>query len=125
MAEPVAHVTLQGRRILLVEDDYLMAQDLQAELEDAGALVLGPVPDIEGAMDLLNTSPAPDAAVLDINLGCDMVYPLVYTLRERLIRVVFATGYEAWSIPERYRDLPRLEKPLSVRQIAEALNRNQ
>lgn len=121
MPDTALIATLRGRRILLVEDDYIMAQDLAAELQGAGVEVLGPVPDIGSALALLDAGPTPDGAILDINLGGEMIYPLVDTLQDRNIRFVLATGYEAWSIPERYRNLPRLEKPLSLRQIAEAL----
>lgn len=121
MPDAALTATLRGRRILLVEDDYMMAQDLANELQGAGVDVLGPVPDIRGALALLDAGPAPDGAILDINLGGEMVYSLADTLQERDIRFVFATGYEGWSIPERYRNLPRLEKPLGLRQIAEVL----
>ena len=121
MPDAALIAALRGRRILVVEDDYMMAQDLATELQDAGVDVLGPVPNIRGALSLLDTSPAPDAAILDINLGGEMVYSLADTLQERCIPFVFATGYEAWSIPEQYRHLPRIEKPLSLRQVAAAL----
>jgi len=99
----------------------MVAQDLAAELQGAGAEVLGPVPEIQGALDLLRAGPAPDAAILEINLGSEMVYPLTDILQDRHIPFVFTTGYEAWSIPERYRSLPRQEKPLNLQQIAQAL----
>lgn len=121
MADTPPITALRGRRILVVEDDYMMAHDLAGELQAAGAEVLGPVPSIGAALQLLDSRPAPDGAILDINLGGEMVYPLADILQDRGIRFVFATGYEAWSIPERYRDLPRLEKPLNLHQVAEAL----
>lgn len=121
MTDAASISALRGWRLLLVEDDYMIAQDLEAELQGAGVEVLGPVPDIQGALDLLEAGPAPDGAILDINLGGEMVYPLADILQERNIPFVFATGYEAWSIPERYRNLPCREKPLNVRQIAEVL----
>lgn len=121
MPDTAPITALRGCRILLVEDDYMVARDLAADLQGAGAEVLGPVPDIRSALDLLDAGAAPDGAILDINLGGEMVYPLADSLLDRRVPFVFATGYEAWSIPERYRTLPRLEKPLSLRQIAEML----
>lgn len=109
------------RRILLVEDDYLIAHDLACELQAAGVAVVGPVPDIQGAVDLLDAGPAPDAAILDINLGGVMVYPLADILRNLRIPFVFVTGYGTCTIPERYRCQPRLEKPVALRGVAEAL----
>ena len=121
MPRPQPQSPLQGRRVLVVEDDYIMAEDLKAELEGIGAEVIGPVADLAGALDLLASGPLPDAAVLDINLGGEMVFPLADTLRDRGVPFVFATGYDEWSIPEAYAHLPRLEKPLDMRQVAQAL----
>lgn len=53
----------------MVEDDYVTAEDMKAELEGLGAEVLGPVPDLAGALDQLASRPAPDGAILDINLA--------------------------------------------------------
>lgn len=78
----------------MVEDDYVTAEDMKAELEGLGAEVLGPVPDLAGALDQLASRPAPDDAILDINLGGEMVFPLADLLRERHIPFVFATGYD-------------------------------
>ena len=103
---------LQGRRILVVEDDYILAQEPKADLEAQGAEVLGPVPDLESARDVVVAGPAPDAALLDINLGGEMVYPLADALRGLGILMAFITGYEARSIPGAYAHIPRFEKPL-------------
>jgi DNA-binding LytR/AlgR family response regulator len=108
---------LQGRRILGVEDDYMLAQELKADLERQGAEVLGPVPDLESARDLLTTSPAPDAALLDINLGGEMVYPLADALRGLGILVAFITGYEASAVPATYAHVPRFEKPVDLSRL--------
>jgi CheY-like chemotaxis protein len=121
MAELPPKDLLQGRRILLVEDDYITAFDLKAELEGLGAEVLGPVSDLEGALEVLAKGPGPDTALLDINLGGEMVFPLADRLQERHIPFIFTTGYDGWALPEPYADLPRLEKPLDMRQLAQAL----
>ena len=105
----------------MVEDDYVTAEDMKAELEGLGAEVLGPVPDLAGALDQLASRPAPEDAILDINLGGEMVFPLADLLRERHIPFVFATGYDQWAIPEPCLRLPRLDKPLDMRQVARAL----
>ena len=120
-SEPKDTLSLQGRRVLVVEDDYIMAEDLKAELESFGALVLGPVPTLQYAFDRLASEPALDGAVLDINLGGDLVYPLADLLRARRIPFVFATGYEEEAIPALYADLPHVPKPVNMRQIIQAL----
>lgn len=119
MARSTNVLKLRGRRVLVVEDDYLIASDIKAELESAGAEVLGPVSDLAGAMELL--AAAPDVAILDINLGGEMVFPLADQLRERQIPFVFATGYECCSIPARYSGHLCLEKPLATRDVVRAL----
>ena len=112
MPDTMPAVALQGRRILVVEDDYILAEGLRAELEAHGAEVLGPVPSIEDAEDLLATGPAPDAALLDLNLGGEMAIPLADAFQDRGILFAFTTGYEAWSVPEGYAHVPRFEKPV-------------
>jgi len=106
--------SVRGRRILVVEDEYMVAEDLRIELEDMGAEVLGPVPSLAGALALLATGALPDAAILDVNLGGEMVFPLAEALRERGVPFMFATGYDAWFLPAAYAEVPRCEKPFHV-----------
>ena len=113
---------VRGRRILVVEDDYMLARELQQELEDAGTEVLGPVPTVEDALALLAAEVVPpDAAILDVNLGGQLAYPLADHLREQGVPFVLATGYDAQSIPAAYANVPRCEKPLDVRRCLRAL----
>jgi CheY-like chemotaxis protein len=74
---------LHGRRILVVEDEYMVAEDLRVELESMGAEVLGPVPSVARALALLARTSEIDAAILDVNLGSEMVFPVAEALRER------------------------------------------
>ena len=113
--------SFRGRCILVVEDEYLLAEDLREELEQQGAEVLGPVSNVADAMELLRQGPAPDMAILDINLGGETVYPVADTLRAQGIPFIFATGYEPWSIPDAYKNVPRVEKPVEVRQVTSKL----
>ena len=108
---------LRGRRVLVVEDEYLLAEDLRRDLENQGAEVLGPVPSVSEALKLLGQDPAPDLAVLDINLQGEMVYLVADALRAQAIPFLFTTGYEAQSIPPAYADVPRMEKPLALREL--------
>lgn len=117
MAEP----DLRGLRILVVEDEYLIADDLRDALLGAAAIVLGPVPSIETAKAIVESEPVIDAALLDINLGGRLVFDVADDLVARGVPFAFATGYDRWSIPERFSEVPRLEKPLRLRQVATVL----
>lgn len=113
------------RRIMIVEDEYMIADDLAWELRHAGAHVVGPAASLPQAMDLLADTPL-DAAILDINLRETMAYPLLDALMAQDVRLLVSTGYDEAMIPERYRALPRCEKPTSpqrIRQAAESLFR--
>lgn len=103
--------TLCGRRILVVEDEYFLADELSRGLSDAGAEVLGPIATLEGALALLKGPAPPDAAILDVNLGGDQVYPVADALRALDVPFLFTTGYDPATIPSRYASARRLEKP--------------
>lgn len=109
------------QRILVVEDEYLLAYDLRRDLEAADAQVLGPVATVAGALRLLDGASLPDAAVLDVNLGGDKVFPLARTLRSRGVPFVFVTGFEAWALPREFADVPCYEKPVQMGQVFLAL----
>ncbi|MBB4153873.1 CheY-like chemotaxis protein [Sphingomonas jinjuensis] len=105
MAQPLA-----GKTILVAEDDYFQAADLKRALIEAGATVVGPVADVDGAMALVAAGRL-DAAVLDVNLSSTLSYPLADRLAADAIPYVFLTGYDVWALPEAYRSVPRLSKP--------------
>ncbi|TNC67572.1 response regulator [Rubellimicrobium roseum] len=105
---------LNGRRVLVVEDEYVLADDLRAELEARGAKVIGPVATLLDGLNIVQQGPVPDLAILDINLQGEMVYPLADVLRELGVPFLFATGYDAQAIPVRYADVPRAEKPVEL-----------
>ena len=110
----------RARRILTVEDEYLIAMDLKRTLEQLGVEVLGPVPSVAKALDLLNKHRDIDGAVLDINLGGENVFAVCDVLRSRGIPFVFATGYNAEDVPSAYQHIPRFEKPVVTAQVIQA-----
>lgn len=115
---------LGGRRILVIEDEYLVAQIVVDLLEDAGAEVLGPIGWLEEALSFIeDVSNRFDAAVLDVNLHGKKSYPLADALARRAIPFTFATGYGREFIDEAYRDYPRCEKPLNQSVLVAALTR--
>jgi DNA-binding LytR/AlgR family response regulator len=113
---------LRGRRLLVVEDDYLIAADVAASLGDFGAIVIGPAGSIEDALRLIGAHDRIDAAVLDVNLRGERVYAVADALRARGVPFVFATGYDAGMLPERYEGVPRCGKPVNVGRLAELLS---
>ncbi|MBW8840657.1 MAG: response regulator [Sphingomonadales bacterium] len=117
----MAEQVLRGTRILVVEDEYLLADDLTNALSDAGAYVLGPAASVEDATTLIGNETAIDAAILDVNLRGDMVFPLADALRDRGIPFAFATGYDDWALPPRFADAPRIEKPFKSERVADIL----
>jgi CheY-like chemotaxis protein len=120
MASTAATGALAYRRVLIVEDEYFLADDMAQALEKLGAQVVGPVPTTGAALELLSDKPV-DAAILDINLKGQMVFPIADTLREQGVPFVFATGYDENAVPEDYRDVPRWEKPFRPEDLAKAL----
>ena len=117
----MAERTLRDCRILLVEDEYLLAMALQDKLQDLHAVVLGPVSSLEDALALIRSDMSIDGAVLDINLGGTMAYPAADLLLERNIPFVFTTGYDKSTIPDRFGTILRLHKPFDVSRIVQAI----
>jgi CheY-like chemotaxis protein len=113
---------LVGLRVLLVEDEYLIATDLADALRDAGAAVVGPAATVKRALDLIaDIGCRLNFAILDVNLGNELVYPLADRLAARGIPFVFTTGYDQGSIPSAYANVPRYEKPIDRRQLMSCL----
>ena len=112
---------LDGKRILLVEDDYFIVQDLARAFSAAGAEVVGPAATLPDALRLVASSGALDGAVLDINLQGEMVYPLADVLMNRGVAFVLSTGYDREAIPSRFDSIIRCEKPVSPEQVAKSL----
>lgn len=99
--------------VLVVEDDFIVAYDMQMMLEEQGARVLGPATSLAEGRQLL-ASERPTVAVLDVNLGGEYVFPLAEELRAREVPFVFATAYadDDRLFPEAVRSAPRLCKPV-------------
>ena len=112
--------TLDRCCILVVEDEYYLADELALELADNGATVLGPVPNVCDALALIDRH-SPDGAILDVNLGGEPAFPLADMLIGRGVPLVFTTGYDREAMPERFAHVPRCEKPVNVAGVARAL----
>jgi len=111
----ISELTLpHGRKVMLVEDEYLLAADLANGLTAMGAEVYGPFATVRDALKHLQSGPAPDFAILDINLRGEMVFPVADHLLAAAIPFVFVTGYDSGVLPAPYSSIPKLEKPLNL-----------
>jgi DNA-binding response OmpR family regulator len=107
-------------RILVVEDEAMISMLLEDMVLDCGGEVVGPVAKFDDALELAHKAEF-GVAVLDLNLNGALSYPIAEVIRERGIPVIFATGYGADGLLDRFRDCPTLQKPFSQQDFAEAI----
>jgi CheY-like chemotaxis protein len=117
----MAATALRDRRILVVEDEYLIALTLSDQLEGVGSTVVGPVPSVESAIKVIESDLEIDAAILDINLGGVKVYRVADALLARNIPFVFASGYEDDFLRTRYPQIRNCHKPYLFPELEGAL----
>ena len=110
-------------RILVVEDEYMLAEELRSELEEADALVLGPAGSVEDAMSLIHSGKRIDAGILDVNFDGELVFPVADILAERGVRFLFTTGYDESIIPARFAGIERCQKPINIKRVTQAIER--
>jgi two-component SAPR family response regulator len=110
---------LRGCRVMIVEDEMLIAMELESIVADQGGTVIGPAPNIERALALLDRE-RPDAAILDVNLNGSTVAPVAAALTEQGVPFVLATGYGKAPPPE-MEGVPLVQKPVNHAQLVRAL----
>jgi CheY-like chemotaxis protein len=113
--------TLTGRRVLVVEDDFLIANVIVEALRSQGADIVGPAGNLEHALVLAVGKEHIDGAVLDVNLRGETVYPVADVLRAKGVPIVFTTGYDAGDVAPRFADTPCLQKPFSLERLVRTL----
>lgn len=113
---------LAGRPVLVVEDDFLLANDVEQALKAVGARVVGPFSTLRPALAALEAA-APEAAVIDINLGGDTTLELARALQARGVPFVFVTGYDDAAIPAEFGAIKRLQKPVALKAVIRAVAR--
>lgn len=111
---------LDGRRVLLVEDEALVACLLEDMLADLGCATVGPAARVDQALALIEAKQI-DAAMLDINLNGSLSYPIADALIARDIPFLFSTGYDRDTVREGYRSRPTLQKPFDGSELGRAL----
>jgi CheY-like chemotaxis protein len=110
---------LRGCRVLVVEDDFLIADDFSRRLAAHGAEIVGPAATIDAARQIYDVAGGIDVAVLDINLRGTLVFPFARHLEADDVPFLFCTGYGEDPISDCFREVTRFEKPLSHQSFAE------
>lgn len=113
---------LAGVSVLVLEDDYYLADDARHALEQAGAAVLGPCPAPDEAVALARSARA-QCAVVDINLGSGPSFEPARELLGLGVPIVLVTGYDQEVIPEDLRDVPWMPKPITGPALVAAVDR--
>ena len=112
---------LQGLRVLVVEDEFLVATLIEDMLTSAGCVVSGPIPRLAEALDAVHRGTF-DAAVLDVNLAGDRIDPVADLLSRRNIPFVFVTGYSKGTLPDAHAERPCLCKPFKMADLLDTLS---
>jgi len=110
-------------RLLVVEDESLIALAVCQDLASLGWKIIGPAASIDEARRLMEEGAMPDAAVLDVNLAGEPVYPLAEWLQSRQVPFVFCSGYEQLEDHPTYEAWPRVRKPVDIRALDSELRR--
>jgi CheY-like chemotaxis protein len=112
-----------GRRVLIVEDESLVAMLLETILEDMGCTPVGPASTVDEALKMAADGAPVDAALLDVNVAGRQVFPVAQVLKDRGVPFVFSTGYGEGGLPDEWRGQPTLQKPFTEAAVREALTR--
>ena len=112
--------SLKGRRVLVVEDEALVAVLIEEALISAGATIMGPFSAVAPSMAAIAAEP-PEVAILDLNLAGESSLPVADDLVARGVPIIFASGYGSAGLPPRYRERPMLAKPYDPAELLLAL----
>jgi two-component SAPR family response regulator len=104
-------------RVLVVEDEWLIAEDLKGILEALGLQVLGPAPNCAKALDILYRE-RPDLAFIDTQLATETCEAVLEECRRLAIRVVICSGHSEAQLPRYCWGFPLMQKPLNEAEIA-------
>ena len=114
--------SLKGRCILIVEDSPVVGPFTADLLHELGCEVAGPAPNMAAARERIESEDI-DAALMDVHIRGERVFPLCEVLAAKGVPFILTSGYADWSMPEKWRDRPRLQKPYTVGAVEEALAR--
>ena len=122
MTDPGADNTLQGRRVLVVEDELLVAMELDSVLRVQGCTVLGPTATVERAVVLI-VEGQPDVALVDLNLGGQSALPIAAVLNARGVPFLVVSGYREPITSARAEPSAAAREAVNHRQLLHALRR--
>ncbi|HDZ72644.1 MAG TPA: response regulator [Aurantimonas coralicida] len=108
---------MKGLKIFVVEDESLVAMQLEDMLFDLGCEVVGLAMRLNGAHEMIDSGIKVDLAILDVNVAGEKVYPVAARFRQAGVPIVFATGYGRAGIEEEWQSCPVLQKPYTEQQI--------
>ncbi|HYD27158.1 response regulator [Brevundimonas sp.] len=110
-----------GRRVLIVEDESLVAMLLETILEDMGCIPVGPAATVDEGLQMASGGEPVDAALLDVNVAGRQVFPVAQALKDRGVPFIFSTGYGEGGLPDEWRGQPTLQKPFTEAAVRDAL----
>ena len=113
---------LTGHRVLIVEDQYLIACEMEAMIKALGGLPCPPAAGRTQALALIESRTI-DLAILDVDLDGHQAYSIAEELKRRSVRFLFATGYGREAIDPAYQDVILIEKPVSMASLTAAVAR--
>jgi DNA-binding response OmpR family regulator len=111
---------LKDVAVLIVEDRYLLASEIEGEVRAFGGRVAGVAPSVAKANEILDQGPV-DIALLDVNLDGEQVFAVAERLEQAGAAFLFMTGYDEWLLPAKWRDRPQLAKPIDPRALREMM----
>ncbi len=119
-SERVSNEETAGRRIFVVEDEFLIRMLLEDMLDELGYGVAATAGRVEEAAEIAREGDY-DLAILDVNLDGEDVYPVAEILAGRGVPFLFVTGYGGRGLPEPYRNRPTLQKPFQIEDLSRTL----
>ena len=111
--------SLTGRRILIIEDSPVVGPFTADVLEELGCKVVGPAPNMAAARELIESEEF-DAALMDIHIRGERVFTLCEVLETRDVPFVLTSGYADWTMPDKWNERPRLQKPYTIDDVSDA-----
>ncbi len=122
MVDGVDRGVLHGKKVLIVEDEALIAMLFEDILEDTACQIVGPAMTVRQAMELAEAAEI-DVAVLDVNLNGESSFPVAALLQSRGVPLVFSSGYGSQGLPPEWQDRPTLPKPFTSDEVVDTLAR--